>query len=87
MRGGGPSDLDKLRYPPTGDPDLWVKYGPGGPGGPPTHVLYTFAGLTAQELAEHTHRAAGPGEDCPDCGFPWWPPEAHDTPTNRGRLA
>lgn len=25
-----PSELMKRRYPPTGDPDLWVIYGPAG---------------------------------------------------------
>lgn len=25
------SELQLLRYPPTGDRDLWVKYGPAGP--------------------------------------------------------
>jgi hypothetical protein len=26
-----PSELDKRRYPPTGDKETWIKYGPAGP--------------------------------------------------------
>ena len=36
----GATELQRRRYPPTGDRDLWVKYGPAGPPGweaiPPT---------------------------------------------------
>jgi hypothetical protein len=28
---GGPSELDLRRWPPTGDRDLWILYGPAGP--------------------------------------------------------
>lgn len=34
-------ELMRRRYPPTGDPELWVRYGPAGPpdGVPPLHPV------------------------------------------------
>jgi hypothetical protein len=60
------SELQRLRFPPTGDPPLWVRFGPNGPAGlnPDGRV---------REIIEHTHTADAAGGDCPVCGFPWWP--------------
>ena len=57
--------LMKLRYPPTGDPEAWVRFGPD-----PQSRPRNWAG---RNIRDHQHTAGEPGADCRVCGFPWWP--------------
>jgi hypothetical protein len=57
--------LAKLRYPPTGDPAVWVRTGPDA-----TSLARNWDGL---RMRDHEHVAGAPGADCGACGFPWWP--------------
>lgn len=57
--------LRRLRYPPTGDPEVWVRKGP--------DARSRARNWHGRDIAEHQHTADQPGADCSVCGFPWWP--------------
>lgn len=57
--------LASLRYPPTGDPAVWVRNGP--------DATSRTRNWDGRRLRDHEHVAGAPGADCGVCGFPWWP--------------
>jgi len=58
--------LMKARFPPSGDPERWVREGPEG-------AASQARNWDAKRIAEHHHVAQEPGARCDTCQFPWWP--------------
>lgn len=61
----GHEQLMKARYPPTGDPLVWVHRGP--------EARSQDREWHGRVMADHQHAADELGADCRVCGFPWWP--------------